>query len=120
MLFTVSHTIIVLCLFRQTNRETMDSYFITLNAIVNERKISNRIRFAIQDLVDLRKTGWKKPRRVDNNPETINQIHNPQFKGLMGSMSPLSRNSRIDGRGGDFQNWKPSRKFTYLYLLKCE
>jgi hypothetical protein len=120
VLFTVSHTIIVLCLFRQTNRETMNSYFSTLDIIVNKRKVSNRICLMIQDLVDLRKTEWEKPRRVDNNPETINQIHNPQFKGLMGSMNPLSRNSKIDRRGGDFQNWKPSRKFTYLYLLKCE
>jgi hypothetical protein len=40
----------------------VDSYFKTLNAIVNERKVSNRIRFKIQDVVDLRKNGWENPR----------------------------------------------------------
>ena len=64
---------------RQTNRETMDSYFITLNAIVNERKISNRIRFAIQDLVDLRKTGWEKPRREDYRSSKHFLYHPPQL-----------------------------------------
>ena len=57
----------------------MNSYFSTLDAIVNKRKISNRIRFMIQDVVDLRKTGWK-PRREDNNPKTIDQIHREVHK----------------------------------------
>ncbi|XP_046441878.1 eukaryotic translation initiation factor 4 gamma 1-like isoform X2 [Daphnia pulex] len=107
-----------------TNRETMNSYFSTLDGIVNKRKISNRIRFMIQDVVDLRKTGWK-PRREDNNPKTIDQIHrevhkereeqerelnNPQFQGPMGSMGGLSRDGRMgDRRGGDDRNRKQSR-----------
>nr|CAH0113662.1 unnamed protein product [Daphnia galeata] len=107
-----------------TNRETMNSYFSTLDAIVNKRKISNRIRLMIQDVVDLRKTGWK-PRREDNNPKTIDQIHrevhkerkeqerelnNPQFQGPMGSMGGPSRDGRMgDRRGGDDRNRKQSR-----------
>lgn len=106
------------------NRESMNSYFSTLDSIVNKRKISNRIRFMIQDVVDLRKTGWK-PRREDNNPKTIDQIHrevhkereeqerelnNPQFQGPMGSMGGLSRDGRMgDRRGGDDRNRKQSR-----------
>jgi translation initiation factor 4G len=133
VLFTVSHTIIVLFLFRQTNRETMNSYFSTLDTIVNKRKISNRIRFMIQDVVDLRKTGWK-PRREDNNPKTIDQIHrevhkereeqerelnNPQFQGPMGSMG--SRDGRMgDRRGGDDRNRKQSRKLTFFILYRFE
>lgn len=126
--------------FYQTNRETMNSYFSTLDGIVNKRKISNRIRFMIQDVVDLRKTGWK-PRREDNNPKTIDQIHrevhkereeqerelnNPQFQGPMGSMGGLSRDGRMgDRRGGDDRNRKQSRKFSFLirvlhYRLKRE
>lgn len=55
-------------------RETMNGYFNGLEAIVKNRKTSNRIRFMIQDVIDLRKSQWK-PRREDNNPKTIEQIH---------------------------------------------
>ncbi len=121
----------------QTNRETMNSYFSTLDAIIKQRKISNRIRFMIQDVVDLRKRRWV-PRREDNNPKTIDQIHrevhkkreeqerelnNPQFQRPMGSMGGLSRDGRMgDRRGGDDRNRKQSRKLTFfiLYLLKRE
>ena len=91
----------------------------------------------IQDVVDLRKTGWK-PRREDNNPKTIDQIHrevhkereeqerelnNPQFQGPMGSMGGLSRDGRMgDRRGGDDRNRKQSRKLTFfipvLYIVQ--
>nr|CAH0099116.1 unnamed protein product [Daphnia galeata] len=107
-----------------TNRETMDSYFSTLDAIVKQRKISNRIRFMIEDVVNLRKRRWK-PRREDNNPKTIDQIHrevhkereeqkrelnNPQSQRPMGSMGGLSRDGRMgDRRGGDDRNRKQSR-----------
>nr|CAH0099124.1 unnamed protein product [Daphnia galeata] len=57
-----------------TNRETMISYFSTLDAIVQKRRISNRIRFMIEDVVDLRKRR-REPRREDSNPKTIDQIH---------------------------------------------
>ena len=117
----------------------MNSYFSTLDAIVNKRKISNRIRFMIQDVVDLRKTGWK-PRREDNNPKTIDQIHrevhkereeqerelnNPQFPGPMGSMGGLSRDGlewAIDAVVMLDRNRKRSRKLTFfiLYLFKSE
>ena len=52
----------------------MNGYFLSLDGIVKNRKTSNRIRFMIQDVIDLRKSGWK-PRREDNNPKTIEQIH---------------------------------------------
>lgn len=110
----------------------MNQYFSTLDGIVNKKKISNRIRFMIQDVVDLRKSQWK-PRREDNNPKTIDQIHrdvhkereeqerelnNPQFQGSMGSMGGLSRDGRMgDRRGGDRgddRNRKQSRKLKSL------
>ena len=95
----------------QQNREQMNGYLQTLEVIVNKRKTSNRIRFMIQDVIDLRKSQWK-PRREDNNPMTIEQIHkeaererdeqeqlnNTPFQGPMGSMGPPG--SR-DGRQGD-------------------
>ena len=116
----------------------MNSYFSTLDTIVNKRKISNRIRFMIQDVVDLRKSQWK-PRREDNNPKTIDQIHkeairereeqerelnNPQnFQGSMSMSGQAGRDNRGmqgDRRGGDRnddRNRKPSRKKHWFYLL---
>jgi hypothetical protein len=60
----------------------------------------------IQDVVDLRKTGWK-PRREDNNPKTIDQIHREVHKEreeqerklnnqrFQGPMDGLSRDGRM-------------------------
>ena len=112
----------------------MNSYFSSLDAIVQKRKISNRIRFMIQDVVDLRKSQWK-PRRDDNAPKTIEQIHrdvhkeredqerelnNPQFQGNMGPMGGMSRDGRMgDRRGdrGDDRNRKQSRKLKPLFFI---
>ena len=38
-----------------SNQEIVNSYFSTLKSIANKPKSSNRTRFMIQDLVDLRK-----------------------------------------------------------------
>ena len=40
----------------------MNSYFITLESIVEKHKLSNRTRFMIEDIVELRENNWK-PRR---------------------------------------------------------
>lgn len=53
---------------------TVDTYFQQLDKIVNNRKTSARVRFMIQDVVELRRDNWT-PRREDNNPKTIEQIH---------------------------------------------
>jgi translation initiation factor 4G len=53
----------------------MDMYFKQLDALVNEKnKVSSRIRFMLLDTIDLRKNNWV-PRRANNNPKTIEQIH---------------------------------------------
>uniref|UniRef100_UPI00358E0A70 uncharacterized protein isoform X4 n=1 Tax=Myxine glutinosa TaxID=7769 RepID=UPI00358E0A70 len=52
----------------------MDQYFQQMGKIVKERKTSSRIRFMVQDVVELRMTGWV-PRRGDQGPKTIEQIH---------------------------------------------
>lgn len=106
-------------------KEVMNGYFSQLDGIINKRKVSNRIRFMILDVVDLRRNNWK-PRREDNNPKTIDQIHkdvakereeqerelnNPQFQGPMGSLSGQRDNRLGDRRGdrGDDRNRKGSR-----------
>ncbi|XP_072036491.1 LOW QUALITY PROTEIN: eukaryotic translation initiation factor 4 gamma 1-like [Amphiura filiformis] len=57
---------------RAKNR--MDQYFTQIGKIISNKKISARIRFMLQDVQDLRKCNWI-PRRDDNAPKTIAQIH---------------------------------------------
>ncbi|XP_013777285.1 eukaryotic translation initiation factor 4 gamma 3-like [Limulus polyphemus] len=54
--------------------QQMDNYFKTMENIVKKRLTSSRIRFMLQDVIDLRKNNWV-PRRDENNPKTIDQIH---------------------------------------------
>ncbi|XP_048581681.1 eukaryotic translation initiation factor 4 gamma 1-like isoform X2 [Nematostella vectensis] len=52
----------------------MDQYFSQMDKIIASKKTSSRVRFMLQDLRDLRLSNWV-PRRDDNNPKTIDQIH---------------------------------------------
>ncbi|XP_028663587.1 eukaryotic translation initiation factor 4 gamma 3-like isoform X5 [Erpetoichthys calabaricus] len=52
----------------------MDQYFTQMEKIVKERKTSSRIRFMLQDVIDLRQNNWVS-RRADQGPKTIEQIH---------------------------------------------
>ncbi|XP_062843162.1 eukaryotic translation initiation factor 4 gamma 3 isoform X2 [Trichomycterus rosablanca] len=52
----------------------MDQYFNQMGKIVKERKTSSRIRFLLQDVIDLRLHNWVS-RRADQGPKTIEQIH---------------------------------------------
>ncbi|XP_039621185.1 eukaryotic translation initiation factor 4 gamma 1a isoform X1 [Polypterus senegalus] len=52
----------------------MDQYFNQMEKIIKEKKTSSRIRFMLQDVLDLRRNNWI-PRRGDQGPKTIDQIH---------------------------------------------
>lgn len=52
----------------------MDQYFNQMDKIIKERKTSSRIRFMLQDVLDLRRSNWV-PRRAEQGPKTIDQIH---------------------------------------------
>ncbi|XP_040205724.1 eukaryotic translation initiation factor 4 gamma 1 isoform X3 [Rana temporaria] len=52
----------------------MDQYFNQMDKIIKERKTSSRIRFMLLDVIDLRMCNWV-PRRADQGPKTIDQIH---------------------------------------------
>ncbi|KAG9343267.1 hypothetical protein JZ751_014248 [Albula glossodonta] len=58
----------------QKAKPRMDQYFTQIEKIIKERKTSSRIRFMLQDVLDLRKNNWV-PRRGDQGPKTIDQIH---------------------------------------------
>lgn len=48
----------------------VNSYFSSLDTIVQKRKVSNRIHFLIQDIIDLRQNQWE-PTRQSNIAEKI-------------------------------------------------
>lgn len=52
----------------------VNTYFETMKEIVNSRNTSSRVRFMLQDVIELRENNWI-PRRDENNPKTIDQIH---------------------------------------------
>uniref|UniRef100_A0A8C6R261 Eukaryotic translation initiation factor 4 gamma 1 n=1 Tax=Nannospalax galili TaxID=1026970 RepID=A0A8C6R261_NANGA len=52
----------------------MDQYFNQMEKIIKEKKTSSQIRFMLQDVLDLRQSNWV-PRRGDQGPKTIDQIH---------------------------------------------
>ncbi|XP_059389520.1 eukaryotic translation initiation factor 4 gamma 1-like, partial [Carassius carassius] len=58
----------------QKAKPRMDQYFNQMEKIIKERKTSSRIRFMLQDVLDLRRNNWV-PRRGDLGPKTIEQIH---------------------------------------------
>ena len=53
----------------------LDMYFKDMRRLVSERKTSARVRFLIQDVIELRENNWRK-RREDAGPKTIDQIQN--------------------------------------------
>merc|ERR1719282_1785407 len=52
----------------------LGSYFKEMMKLVEQKKTSARVRFLMQDVIELRLNGWKK-RREDAGPKTIDQIH---------------------------------------------
>ena len=52
----------------------MDQYFTQIKKIIEKKKISSRIKFALQDTIELRRSGWV-PRCDEGNPKTIDQIN---------------------------------------------
>ncbi|XP_053379539.1 eukaryotic translation initiation factor 4 gamma 1-like [Mercenaria mercenaria] len=82
----------------------MDQYFQQMGKIVNEKKTSSRVRFMLQDVMDLRTNKWV-PRRVDNNPKTIDQIHKEvaqeaQEKALLSQQNQMQQRAQRGGRRG--------------------
>ncbi|XP_049327363.1 uncharacterized protein LOC111191621 isoform X1 [Astyanax mexicanus] len=58
----------------ERDKTLMDQYVIKIDNIIRARKSSTRIRFMLQDVLDLRRNKWV-PRRADLGPKMIAQIH---------------------------------------------
>uniref|UniRef100_A0A674A0S2 Eukaryotic translation initiation factor 4 gamma 2 n=1 Tax=Salmo trutta TaxID=8032 RepID=A0A674A0S2_SALTR len=61
----------------------MDQYFGRMLSLMNNKELPARIRFLLQDTVELRDNNWV-PRKafIDNGPKTINQIRQEAVKDL--------------------------------------
>uniref|UniRef100_A0A8C6TSC3 Eukaryotic translation initiation factor 4 gamma 1 n=1 Tax=Neogobius melanostomus TaxID=47308 RepID=A0A8C6TSC3_9GOBI len=85
----------------------MDQYFTQMEKIIKEKKTSSRIRFMLQDVLDLRRSNWV-PRRGDQGPKTIDQIHKEaemeeqreQMKVQQALISKKDTGGGPGGRGG--------------------
>lgn len=82
----------------------MDQYFHQMEKIIKEKKMSSRISFMLQDVLDLRKNNWV-PRRGDLGPKTIDQIHKEaemeeHREQIKVQQQLLSRKDSSQGRGG--------------------
>lgn len=53
----------------------MDQYFARMNMFMQHRELQSRIRFMLQDIIELRGNNWV-PRKsmLDNGPRTIKQV----------------------------------------------
>lgn len=54
---------------------SFDRYFARIKTIIDEKKTSSRVRFMLQDLIELRANKWVNKRRKEAGPKTIDDIH---------------------------------------------
>ena len=76
----------------------MDTYFSTVNDIINRRTISKRVQFVLQDVVDLRDNQWVPRQRQDTKVKTIDQIHREAEDEEQMTKQLASQYTRGDGR----------------------
>ncbi|KAJ8345432.1 hypothetical protein SKAU_G00296250 [Synaphobranchus kaupii] len=73
----------------------MDGYFSQLNQILKEGKSTSRVRFMLQDVMDLRQNNWV-PRRYEQGPKIISQVHEEaELEILLGKMQLLSISTEL-------------------------
>lgn len=79
-----------------TKKINLDSFFDKMQSIVDTKrnKISSRVRFMLQDVIELRCNKWV-PRRTDLKPTTMKQVQteaeNEQLHSQMLNSQPLPR-----------------------------
>ncbi|XP_036440499.1 eukaryotic translation initiation factor 4 gamma 2b [Colossoma macropomum] len=78
-------------------KSLMDQYFGRMQSLMNNKDLPARIRFLLQDTVELRENNWV-PRKafIDNGPKTINQIRQDAVKDLGVFIPPMYQGMRMD------------------------
>lgn len=86
----------------QRAKAWIDQYFSRIKLYANNEELPSRIRFMLQDLIELRDNEWK-PRRVasENGPKTITAIRQEAANGRGGKVMPSP--SQLNGMG---PQWK--------------
>ncbi|XP_076087139.1 eukaryotic translation initiation factor 4 gamma 3-like isoform X1 [Mytilus galloprovincialis] len=83
----------------------VDQYFQRMHKVIEEKKTSSRVRFMLQDVLELRMSNWV-PRRDESNPKTIEQIHKEaqqeaqEKQLLVQSLNTQAKSGGGGGRGG--------------------
>ena len=89
----------------------LDAYFQEMQKIVDSKNTSSRIRFSLQDTIELRQNKWV-PRRETAGPKTIDQIHKEaQREKQMAEL--LNKNVGGGGGGGGKRRAIRSRKIIF-------
>lgn len=75
----------------------MDQYFGRMVSLINNKELPARIRFLLQNTLELRENNWV-PRKahVDNGPKTISQVRQEAVKDLGVFIPPPSDAMRND------------------------
>ncbi|XP_014477093.1 PREDICTED: eukaryotic translation initiation factor 4 gamma 3-like isoform X2 [Dinoponera quadriceps] len=88
--------------------EDINEYFNRMQEIVSRKgqnlpKINSRVRFMIQDVIELRDRAWKKRREVESSPKTIDEITKEAESEKLDSQlnSALLNTPRKDDRNND-------------------
>jgi len=78
-------------------KSLMDQYFGRMQSLQSNKDLPARIRFLLQDTVELRENNWV-PRKafIDNGPKTINQIRQDAVKDLGVFIPPMAQGMRTD------------------------
>ncbi|KAG7473719.1 hypothetical protein MATL_G00098830 [Megalops atlanticus] len=78
-------------------KSLMDQYFGRMRSLMNNKELPARIRFLLQDTVELRENNWV-PRKafIDNGPKTINQIRQDAVKDLGVFIPQMAQGMRTD------------------------
>ncbi|XP_051512180.1 eukaryotic translation initiation factor 4 gamma 2-like [Myxocyprinus asiaticus] len=78
-------------------KSLMDQYFGRMRSLMNNKDLPARIRFLLQDTVELRENNWVARKAFnDNGPKTINQIRQDAVKDLGVFIPPMNQGMRMD------------------------
>uniref|UniRef100_A0A672IH08 Eukaryotic translation initiation factor 4 gamma 2 n=1 Tax=Salarias fasciatus TaxID=181472 RepID=A0A672IH08_SALFA len=93
----------------QKARSLIDQYFGRMRSLTNNKELPARIRFLLQNTVELRENNWV-PRKayVDNGPKTINQVRQDAVKDL-GVFIPSSTDAMRNDFFMDNSSFLPTR-----------
>ncbi|TPX33893.1 hypothetical protein SmJEL517_g03316 [Synchytrium microbalum] len=84
---------------RPVAKQFMDTYFTQLKKLVNDNRLSSRIRFMVQDIIDMRKAGWQ-ARQQSTGPKTLAEIREDAKRKEEEAEQERIRNQSRGGGGG--------------------